>query len=114
MQTEIPTISGSTSNDQREQRAVRLDIQVDVNVHMVRGAQRQMDVPFGVARSRIRAAARNFLLQEFGSAVLAVNGDGTAEIGYTDDEGFGQDDEGVVDANMLFGKPSPFSDGSEG
>ncbi len=116
MQTEIPTITGSNSNtsDHSEKKTVRLDMQVYVNVNMVDAAQRQMNVKFGVARSRIRAAARNFLLQEFASAVLAVNEDGTVEIGYVDEDGFGQDDEGVIDASLLFGKPSPFSDDSQG
>lgn len=97
-----------------QQRTVRLDLQLDVNVHLVRAAQRQMDVPFGVARSRIRAAVRNFLLEELPSAALAVNDDGGAELGFAGEEGFTQGDKGIVDASLLFGRPSPFAESSEG
>lgn len=96
-------------NEQNQQRTVRVTLDLDINVHAVKAFQRGANVKFGVAASRVRSALRNFVLDELPNVVLVMNEDGTAECGIAGEEGFAQSDPGVIDASLLFGRPSAFA-----
>lgn len=98
-----------TEQNNNQQRTARLTIDLDVNVHAIRAFQRNADTTFSVSASRIRSAIRNFLIDSLVDGVLVMNEDGTAEVGIAGEEGFTQGASGVIDASLLFGRPSAFA-----
>ena len=96
-------------NNNQFARTVRLNLDVDVNVHILRAAQKEMNQPFGVATGRVRAALRNAVLESMSGMVLRLSPEGVVTIGCAGDEGFSLGDTGVVDASLIFGNSSPLA-----
>lgn len=84
-----------------------IQIDLGINTHIVKAVQSNLDCSFGVARGRIRAALRNAILDVLPEMVTRIESGGNVSVGFVGEEGFNQGDEGVIDASLLFGIPSP-------